>query len=186
MLPWAHAAFGYLLHHVYTGWHGRRPIGVPALAVVFGTQFPDLLDKPAAWTFGLLASGRSFAHSLFTFGLIAILLYVLLGEVRRREFVAFELGYASHLVGDGLAALVAGEYVELGYLLWPLTSAPIDNEPATFTEFFVALDVTLWLVFGLCLTVVGLVVWARDGYPGVADVLLPLCTERSDDPEVDL
>ncbi|WP_161569993.1 hypothetical protein [Salinigranum halophilum] len=35
-----------------------------------------------------------------------------------------------------------------------------------------------WFLFGLGLTGVGLVVWARDGYPGVTDVLVPFVVAR--------
>lgn len=178
MLPWAHAAFGYLCYHGYTARTGSRPSGVAALAVVFGTQFPDLVDKPLAWTFDVLPSGRSLGHSVFALVLVCGLLYLAFEETRRRELLAFALGYASHLLGDGLHALWEREFVQFGYLFWPLTSAPLDDEGMSFLEFFTTLEPSGWLLFGLALTAVGLVVWARDGYPGVRDVLVPLLVGR--------
>jgi hypothetical protein len=56
---------GYLL---WTGWahlrEGRSPTGTEFRLVVFAAVLPDLIDKPLAWTFGVLPSRRSFAHSL--------------------------------------------------------------------------------------------------------------------------
>jgi membrane-bound metal-dependent hydrolase YbcI (DUF457 family) len=184
MLPWAHAAFGYLVYYVFTGRSGVRPVGVPALALVFGTQFPDLVDKPLAWTFGVLPSGRSLGHSVFTLVVICGLLYVLVSESRRRELLAFAIGYTSHLIGDGVAPAAEGEFAQFGYLFWPLTSAPLSDGDMTFIDFFTTLEVSGWFVFGVGLTLLGLVVWARDGYPGVRDVLLPLVTGSGDDRDV--
>jgi hypothetical protein len=44
----------------------------------------------------------------------------------------------------------------------------------SFVEFFTTLEPTGWVLVGLGLTAIGLVAWARDGYPGVRDVLIPL------------
>ena len=73
--PLGHAAFGYVLYSLYTRLHlNHPPQGLAALALAFGTQFPDLIDKPLTWTFAVLPYGRSFAHSLFTLvPLLAIL-----------------------------------------------------------------------------------------------------------------
>ncbi len=69
-------------------------------------------------------------------------------------------------------------FSQLGYLFWPLTSAPLDDDQMTFIEFFMTLEPSGWFLFGLGLTGVGLVVWARDGYPGVTDVLVPFVVAR--------
>ncbi|WP_318568769.1 metal-dependent hydrolase [Salinigranum marinum] len=181
MLPWAHAAFGYLL---FTGKSGVRPAGVPVLALAFGTQFPDLVDKPLAWTFGVLPSGRSLGHSVFALVVICGLLYVVVSESRRRELLAFAIGYASHLLGDGIAPAAEGEFAQFGFLFWPLTSAPLSDEGMAFIDFFTTLEFSGWFVFGVGLTLLGLFVWARDGYPGVRDVLLPLITGSVDDHDI--
>ncbi|AUV82564.1 metal-dependent hydrolase [Salinigranum rubrum] len=184
MLPWAHAAFGYLLYHVYTTRANSRPAGFAALALVFGTQFPDLVDKPLAWTFGVLPSGRSLGHSVFALLLVCGVLYVLFDESHHRTLLAFALGFASHLVADGVYPAFEGEFAQFGYLFWPLTSAPLSDEGMSFVEFFTTLEPSGWVLFGLGLTAVGLVVWARDGYPGVRDVLLPLVFGREDEVRV--
>jgi hypothetical protein len=174
MLPWAHAAFGYLLYDLYTARSRTRPAGVAVLALVLGTQLPDLVDKPLAWTFDVLPSGRSLGHSVFALLVLCGVLVVLLDETRRREVRAFALGYASHLLADGVYPALEGEFVQFGYLFWPLTSAPLDDEGMSFVEFFTTLEPTGWVLVGLGLTAIGLVAWARDGYPGVRDVLIPL------------
>lgn len=58
MWPWGHAAIGYLLFSMDTRLrYGRRPGGPATILLFFGTQFPDLVDKPLAWTLPLLPSG---------------------------------------------------------------------------------------------------------------------------------
>jgi membrane-bound metal-dependent hydrolase YbcI (DUF457 family) len=183
MLPWAHTAFGYLLYHLYTARTKSRPAGFAVLALVFGTQLSDLIDKPLAWTFGVLPSGRSLGHSVFALFLICGVLYLLFDESRHRELLAFALGYASHIVADGVYPTFEGQFAQWGYLFWPLTSAPLSDGGMSFLKFFTTLEFSGQVLFGLGLTAVGLVVWARDGYPGVRDVLIPLVRGR--DPDVD-
>ena len=66
MFPWEHAAVAYLLYAGYARWHdGTAPGGWAVLVVLVASQLPDLIDKPLAWQFGLLPSGRSLAHSVF-------------------------------------------------------------------------------------------------------------------------
>jgi hypothetical protein len=65
MWPWAHAALGYLAYTLYLrGRFNARPVGLPVVALGFGTQAPDLIDKTLAWYVGVLPYGRSLAHSL--------------------------------------------------------------------------------------------------------------------------
>ncbi|KAB1198233.1 MULTISPECIES: metal-dependent hydrolase [Haloferax] len=172
MLPWTHAAFGYLLY----SWFARSryqhaPIGLAVFAVVFGTQFPDLVDKPLAWSFDILAYGRSLGHSVFTMGLIVGLLWWAFSYRDQRELtIAFAVGYTSHLVGDAVDPLVEGELANLGYVLWPLTRVPADDPYNSFLEFFLSLEFTGLVLLGVGITLVGLTVWVYDGFPGVADM----------------
>ena len=86
MWPWGHAAAGYLL---YTLWARRRfhrpPAGAATLALAVGTQFPDLVDKPLAWTFGISPSGRAGAHSLLIAIPLLLMLWVGLPDRHRRS-----------------------------------------------------------------------------------------------------
>ena len=95
------------------------------LLVLLGTQFPDIVDKPLAWTFHVLPSGRTLAHSLFA----AVAVSMLVGYYYRRRgrldlAIAFGIGYFSHLIGDGYSAVLSGEYAYLSSLGWPLLAPP--------------------------------------------------------------
>jgi hypothetical protein len=61
MWPWEHLAVGYLLYSVSCVLWGRYPTRIGVAALAFGTQFPDLVDKPLGWWLGVLPSGQSFA-----------------------------------------------------------------------------------------------------------------------------
>ncbi|HET7325515.1 MAG TPA: metal-dependent hydrolase, partial [Halococcus sp.] len=111
MWPWGHLAVGYLLYSAFARRRfDRPPDDAAALCVAVGTQFPDIVDKPLAWTFHLLPSGRSFAHSLLT---AAIVCGVVGWYAHRREqphvATAFAVGYVSHLFTDALSPLLGGE-----------------------------------------------------------------------------
>jgi hypothetical protein len=171
MWPWAHAAVGYLCYAAYCRYGGRRPAGPAALAVGLGTQLPDLIDKPLAWYLGVLPHGRSFAHSLVT-GVpfvLAPLVVLCVARGRRDLGVALAVGYLSHLVGDGYAAALAGNWRGLGYLAWPLVPAPTDEVGGLF-ELLANVQGEPAFLFGLVVTAVGLVVWARQGTPGLGTV----------------
>lgn len=121
MFPWTHAAFGYVLLLLAVFALGRRVSRAELAAVVVGTQLPDLVDKPLAWGFAALPSGRSLAHSL----LVAVpLVAVVLALARYRGHVeagaAFGLGYLTHLVGDTYVAVYYWRTEEFTFLLWPL------------------------------------------------------------------
>ena len=52
VLPWGHLAIGYLCLSLAIRARWRVPPQGPAvIAVAIGTQLPDLIDKPLAWTF---------------------------------------------------------------------------------------------------------------------------------------
>ena len=47
MWPWEHLTIGYLAYSLLSRLAWRRPPTVgTAITVAFGTQFPDLVDKP--------------------------------------------------------------------------------------------------------------------------------------------
>lgn len=181
MLPWAHAALGYLL---YSGWchlrHGRPPAAVPALVLGVGTQLPDLIDKTFSWTVPLLPSGRSLAHSLLVFVLVLVGLRIVVARIGHyREIGAFAGGWASHLLGDAFGAIISGDFSYLTYLLWPAVPIPETEHSMSFLEFFLALELTPSMWFGFILTGVGLVQWWRDDMPGL-QFLVGLVTRSPD------
>jgi len=92
MWPWGHAAVGYLAYSLGYRASDRRLTGAAVIALGVGTQFPDLIDKPLGWTFGVLPGGRTLAHSLLTVAVVAVVLAIPLGVVsarRRREPVDY-------------------------------------------------------------------------------------------------
>ncbi|MDS0282286.1 metal-dependent hydrolase [Haloarcula onubensis] len=169
MWPWGHAAVGYL---VCSLWLRSRDGHVPTAGVVLplalGTQFPDLIDKPLSWTFGVLPSGRAGAHSLLVaVPLLAFLWWRLDGPTGRHAWAGFALGYLVHLVTDGVYSLVDGEFAELSYLLWPALSLPSYDESPSIVAHFLAADITPYLLTELLLFGAATLLWAVDGTPGL-------------------
>jgi hypothetical protein len=174
MLPWGHAALGYLFYTVFTRVRYRGPpVGLSVFALGLGTQLPDLVDKPLAWHLAVLPSGRSLAHSLFALALVVGGLWILFDDAgRRRLTAALGVGWGSHLVGDGYAAALNGDWAHLGYVFWPVTAYPAVREDRTIVSFLLNLDPTPRFWAGVGLAAVVACLWLFDGAPGVADVVL--------------
>lgn len=135
--------------------------------VALGTQLPDLVDKPLAWTFHILPSGRTLAHSLFA--LIAVC--TLVGYYYRRRGrpdlgVAFAVAYGSHLIGDGYSFLLSGKYAYLSSLGWPLLPPPPFNGDESFLAHVPEFAFTPGLLAQVTLLTILYIVWIEDGAPG--------------------
>ncbi|WP_265110221.1 metal-dependent hydrolase [Halosolutus halophilus] len=170
MWPWGHLAVAYLLYTgITTSRFDRVPRAWPLLALALGTQFPDLIDKPLAWTFGVLPGGRTFAHSLLVAALLVPAVVAVAIHLDRREVgTAFVLGHVSHLLADVPPAAFTGDLSGIAFLLWPLVDQP-PEEPVDGL-----LDAILhyyamgpYEVFQLGLFVVAALVWYHDGRPGL-------------------
>ena len=122
MWPWEHAAVGYLVYSLSV----RRLTGAPpsdraAWALLFGTLVPDLVDKTLSWGLGLFPTGYAVGHSIFVAVPVGVLvLQRARGRSRALSCWAFVTGYWSHLVGDVLSPLRAGDPVAVERLLWPV------------------------------------------------------------------
>lgn len=194
MYPWEHAAVAYLLYSGYARWRDEAPpAGWAVLVVLVASQFPDLLDKPLAWQFGLLPSGRSLAHSVFVAVSLVLVVSVL---ARRRDRaplgIAFGLGYLSHLATDAVP-LSPGGSVSPASVLWPLVTyessfesegtagaasadatggsagGVLDRTADIFLEAYpslIALEPTAADLLGLGIVVIAGLVWLADGRPG--------------------
>ena len=174
MLPWGHLAVGYICYSLSVRLrHHLPPEGPAVLALAIGTQFPDLIDKPLAWTFGILPSGRSVGHSLLFALVLGVGLWILARRYdRRTEGIAFLVGDLLHIFVDFLPAARSGQWDRLGALLWPVAPAYqyTGEMDRSIIEFFLALDLTGLSMIGLVLTVIALGLWRFDGTPGVETV----------------
>jgi len=170
MWPWGHLAVGYLLYAGFTRWRfDRSPQGGATLAVLFGTQFPDLVDKPLAWTFHLLPSGRSLAHSLLTATLVCVLVWLFVRWHGHSILgTGFAIGYVSHLFADALSPVLAGEYRYVSYLGWPVLDQPSYDTSMGFAAQFAGISLTPLFVLQLVLGAFAIALWFRDGCPGLA------------------
>lgn len=177
MWPWGHLGVAYLL---YAAIVRRRtaaaPAGAAALAVALGSQTPDLIDKPLAWTFGVLPGGRTLGHSALFAAVSLPALYALARRRGRGELaIAFGIGYLSHLLADVPPSALRGDLEEVTFLAWPLFPAPRE-EPVegilhailTYYE----LGAYEWFQFAVFAA--GAYVWYRDGAPGLDVALAPL------------
>ncbi|WP_224335602.1 metal-dependent hydrolase [Haloprofundus halobius] len=186
MWPWEHLAFGYVLYSLFRHASGGKPTGPEVFVLAAATQFPDLVDKPLSWTFGVMPTGYGLAHSIFlvpVFAAAALLVARQLGD--RTLGVAFVAGQLSHLAGDVVYPLVGGDALSFDPLLWPLannTGAAPEGGSLELVAYYlvrwlgdlIRLDVGFLLVFELALAAFVFGLWAYDGFPGVGPVVRPL------------
>ena len=177
MWPWEHLAFGYLLYSLARRARGDLPTGAAAVALGFGTQFPDLVDKPLTWTFGLLPGG-TFAHTVFV-ALPVVAVALAAGRRVGRPHVAtgFSVGYLSHLLGDVVYPIVIGDALNPGRFFWPLlpnTPSPRPGLLENFLYYFGQFQSHIgspsgWVVvaFELALLAAAAGLWVADGAPGI-------------------
>lgn len=180
MWPWEHLALAYLFgsafHRVATG---RGPTTAAVAAIAIASQLPDLIDKPLAWTFGVLPSGLSLGHSLL-FAIPLSALVILLARARGRTplGIAFALAYGSHLLGDATYSLLTSGELATGFLLWPLIPASPEagigllSQTGVFLDSFVEFLGTprgrLYLLFEATLLGGATLLWHLDTRPGLS------------------
>lgn len=123
MFPWEHAAVGYILVSLWARATNRTLDSRAVVAVLVGTQFPDLVDKPLAWSVGVLPSGISLAHSLFVSVPVSIGIVLVARRYRLTTVgVAFAIGYLSHIPADLLySGFFFGNYGVIWAFLWPFS-----------------------------------------------------------------
>jgi hypothetical protein len=177
VLPFGHAATAYLCYAVYAVVTSRRlPARLALFPLAFGSQFPDLIDKPLAY-WNLVPYGRSLAHSVFTCGLVIALVWGSFhyardhwdsaswqDRLRAVTPAAFGIGYASHLLGDSYKALLAGNFVDARFLLYPLyplPASPADDIPPWLRLLQIYQDLDTHPQFGLIILAVVLFIGIR-------------------------
>jgi hypothetical protein len=169
MWPWGHLAVGYLLYSLGLRQQGRRPAASAVFLVAFGTLLPDLLDKPLAWTYGVLDSGRSLGHSMIIAVVVIGLLYVVLApRIGRSNITAFAVGYLSHPVADlPFRDLLAGDLEFTTFLVWPLLPSPDYGTKPSIIGHFLAFEPGPRAAFEFLLFGLAAVLWYLDGAPGL-------------------
>lgn len=133
MRPHEHLLFAALPIGLYVlARHRRLPTGYTIAAVLLGTQLPDLIDKPLAWSFGLLLSGRMFAHSLVvSLPVLAVGGMLAARRGHGRRAAVFGIAYLSHIIGDFYPIIWQGtDYYFFPNLFWPLLPANPDQNPS--------------------------------------------------------
>jgi hypothetical protein len=177
--PWEHLAIGYLAYSLFVRYvTGHTPQALAVAALVIGTQFPDLIDKPLGWGTSLLPSGTSFAHSLLVAVPLAALAVTATAAVDRGDVgVAFALGYLLHLPADVVYPLLIGRPLNWTFLFWPLLPAPaattipivpfVQELAGQFLTFLSTPRGRLYLLLELGLLGGAMLRWYVDGTPGL-------------------
>jgi hypothetical protein len=178
MWPWGHLGVAYLVYRAYLTYvvprDQRRLAAGVVIAVVVGSQFPDLIDKPLAWTFAVLPSGRSLAHSLLTLAVVGWIVVRLADTYGDRAYgVAFVVGAVSHSLSDlgpgVVVGLLQGDLSQLAwttYLLWPVLASPPYPSDNSFISHFADFVLTPYVAAQFLLFAVAVGLWLRDGRPG--------------------
>lgn len=191
MWPWEHLAVGYLCYSLLTrAWTGSPPSWTGALALAVGTQFPDLIDKPLAWEFGVLPSGNTLAHSLFTALPLSVFILVLTKRLGALHLgAAFVVGYLLHLPGDVFYPVLYGKGPWIDFLLWPLVPAQAGQVPGFIYEVQHLVERTvqylssssgrLYLTLEAGLLASAFAVWYADGMPGVGVIRVTIARVRA-------
>lgn len=180
MWPWEHAVVGYVLYSLSRRARGRDPpADMPTIALLVGTQLPDLIDKPLSWGLGLFPTGYAVGHS----AIVALTLSVAAGWLavraeRRQIGTAFLFGYWSHLLTDVLNPLRYGNGLAIDRVGWPLVSQPPYEESLGLErgvvylwrlgESLLAVDAIPVLGVSLLVGSGTLALWVADGKPGLA------------------
>ncbi|WIV66338.1 metal-dependent hydrolase [Natrialbaceae archaeon AArc-T1-2] len=169
MQPVVHPIVGYLCYAAYTrASRGDAPAGEPALVAVVAATIPDVVDQPL-WLASATPVGRTIAHSLL-FAVPVVVAVWLLSRRRGRPTlgVAFAVGYLSHVATDVPWHVLAGDYDELGFLLWPLTQMPQYSGVKPLGTVAGLEITTLWLE--AVIAVAGIALWWHDGRPGLETI----------------
>ena len=169
MWPLGHVAIGYLLYSGSTRWRFETPPEpIAVFVVVFGSLFPDLIDKPLSWYGGVLPTGRTLAHSLVVLIPLCIALYLVFRQRDRPELaIAFAIGAISHAIVDAIPSLWNPDFVPT-FLLYPLIEVePYEEGPPAVTAMLVDQLTSPWFHLEFVLAIMAFILWRRDGYPGL-------------------
>lgn len=133
--------------HLVAAYLLGRWVQLPIVPLLIGAALPDVIDKPLAML-GVVDLYHSIGHSLLALGLFAIVL--MFGE----RWIAFWIGWASHLVLDVVQMVLNGRPEDSLFLLWPIVQhqPAVDLGPVQFAMYYVGtpafwVEVGIWLLF---------------------------------------
>lgn len=172
MWPLGHVAVAYLCYTLATRARiDAPPAHVPALILVIGSQFPDLVDKPLAWYLAMLPTGRSFAHSLLLLVPLSITITLVADRYAHSEYgIAFAIGAISHTFVD-VAPLLWDSETSPNQLLWPITPVePYESGPPSVLALFRDSLSDPYFLAEFVLAAVAFAYWRRHGYPGLEPI----------------
>ncbi|QRV15175.1 metal-dependent hydrolase [Haloterrigena salifodinae] len=184
MWPWEHAIVAYLAYSTFChAIYRDSPSGLEAIAVVFASVFPDLVDKLLAWEFGVFDAGYALGHSVFAAVPISIGIGLAARSIdRSRVGIAFALGYLLHLPADVFDSYVREGIFQPELMLWPVVVVQDHSVNQGFVEQFLLFfsryrdelltgDLTTyrWLQIGLA--VFTALLWLYDGAPVLRNLL---------------
>lgn len=161
MLPWGHFAVAFIPCTVYLLLRrGHLPDASHIIVLLYATQLPDLIDKPLAWSFHVLPSGRSLAHSVIFATPYLLLVTLIAWRTDRSELGAlFTFGYLSHIYTDTYPSVIGGSHRFLPNLFWPLVPVQPDANPS-FVHHFTGIEPSTGLVVKLGLLAAALLLVA--------------------------
>lgn len=127
---------------------------------MFASLLPDIVDKPLAWIFGVIPSGRMGLHSLpIAIPIVVAVLVVALHTDRLAHGVVFTWGYLAHIAADFRSVLTVGpDYYYYPNLFWPLLEANPDRSPS-FGQHAPTITVDLVAEFAVIGLIVGYIVY---------------------------
>jgi hypothetical protein len=185
MWPWEHVLFAYVFLSLYMHVrHRAPPEHRPTVLLAFGSLFPDLVDKPLAWQYGVFETGWGIAHSVFVATAVSLLGYAVTRRASAgRVGVGFGVGYLLHLVGDVIPASLSRGRLYLDPVLWPFGDPTTDATHESFlggveTLLFeyatqlLALEITPIVVLQLGSVALGGSLWIYDGCPGLRGIVV--------------
>jgi hypothetical protein len=117
--------------------------------LVVGAAAPDVIDKPLGMV-GVVELYHSVGHSVLLFAIVVPV------AVSSAAGLGVAVGWASHLVADGLHVVVNGRPDALLSLGWPVVTPPdpLAIPPGAFFGYYVGsasffLEVGLWVLGGV-------------------------------------
>ena len=186
MMPWEHAAMGYVAFSLFVhALYRDSPTARETLVVVFASILPDLIDKPLAWEFGVFEGGRALGHSIF-FAVplsLAVLAIAMSRGVPRLGW-AFAIGYLLHLPADVFQSWMTGGEFSLHSILWPIGGSDSGHDGFTdgfvhnfigYIEYliteFAAGNPEPYALMLLGMAVLTVALWVYDGMPVAAETV---------------